>query len=92
MQIIFTTLRSKYATRPSCSNPSEHFNTTKFMYSHFRWNLKILGFVPSGLNILKNVKIHVPFGEIFVDTLPLTLISYMEVRLHFLLIGYPKYS
>lgn len=41
-------------------------------------NLKVVGSVPSGLNIIKIPTFHYPFGQFFIDVIPMTLISFME--------------
>jgi hypothetical protein len=46
--------------------------------NYYANTLNIVGTVPSGLNILRTPTIRQPFGQFFVDCIPLALILFME--------------
>ena len=50
-----------------------NFNTT-----HHARALKVVGTVPPGLDIFRIPHFNQPMGQMFVDVIPLTIISYME--------------
>ena len=50
------------------------YNTHEF-YAH---KLSIVGKMPNGLNILRSPSLNHDFGSFFIDTIPITLIAFME--------------
>jgi len=47
-------------------------------HNYYKYSLKVVGPVVSGLNILRTPTLKWPFGELLVDVIPLTLIAFME--------------
>lgn len=48
------------------------------LFTYYATKLKIVGFIPSGFNILRTPTFKYPWGSFFLDVLPLTMINYME--------------
>jgi MFS superfamily sulfate permease-like transporter len=47
-------------------------------HNFYKQNLKTVGTVKSGINILRQPTLKYPFGDLLVDVIPLTLIAFME--------------
>ncbi len=58
----------------------DHFNdpSSKIVHDYYAKNLKIVGTVPSGMSILRTPHFRHPMGQFFIDTIPITLICFME--------------
>ena len=51
------------------------WNGEPFVHDFYAQQLKVIGVVPSGINILRVPNMSYPFAQLFVDVLPLTLIG-----------------
>lgn len=47
-------------------------------HNYYKASLKVVGFTPAGINILRQPTMSKPFGKLIVDVLPLALIAFME--------------
>ena len=47
-------------------------------HNYYKYSLKVVGPVASGINILRTPSLKWPFGTLLVDVIPLTLIAFME--------------
>jgi MFS superfamily sulfate permease-like transporter len=56
----------------------DHYNSPTHAHAYYAKQLKIVGIVTPGLNILRKPNILHPWGEFFADMIPLTLIAFME--------------
>jgi sulfate permease, SulP family len=57
---------------------ADHFLSDDYQHSFYAKGLKIVGEVPSGVNILRIPSFRWPMGQFFADTVPVTLIAFME--------------
>jgi MFS superfamily sulfate permease-like transporter len=56
----------------------DHFNSTSFVHDYYAKGLKTVGEVPAGISILRTPHFRHPMGQFFIDTIPITLICFME--------------
>lgn len=56
----------------------DHFQSKHYVHSYYAKNLKVVGIVPSGIDVGRIPRFRWPMSEFFADILPLTLISFME--------------
>jgi MFS superfamily sulfate permease-like transporter len=56
----------------------DNFNDPDKTHSFYAQTLKIVGVVPHGLDILRTPRFRHPMGQFFQDTIPITLIAFME--------------
>lgn len=57
---------------------SDHFNDPDYVHSFYAENLKIVGEIPKGLDILRIPTFRHPMGTFLIDIFPITLIAFME--------------
>jgi MFS superfamily sulfate permease-like transporter len=56
----------------------DHYNNPRVKHEYYAKDLKIVGIVKPGLDIIRIPHFSHPWGQFFVDVIPLTLISFME--------------
>jgi MFS superfamily sulfate permease-like transporter len=56
----------------------DHYNSPNYTHAYYAKSLSIVGIVKPGLDILRSPNLRHPWGQFFVDVIPLTLIAFME--------------
>jgi MFS superfamily sulfate permease-like transporter len=57
---------------------NDHFNDPNHDHAIYAKELKIVGLIKPGVDILRTPNFRHPWGQFFADVIPLTLISFME--------------